>query len=127
MQTQKTKTAQTRDADVVVEEERDTTRTEAVLEECDSCLSDIDDILAEVDENPEVPDPDSAEAIFAKGVPDFDDYYDPDRGGYDWVAYHDAVDAYASAYEEMTGMSYVEEEETTEKYEEKRGCCLCGC
>lgn len=108
-QQQLTKTKQDRGEDVVVEEERDTSRTEEVIAECDSCLSEIDDILNEIEDN-ELPGEPTDEEIYAQGPPDLFDFADG-NGGYDWDAFIEAKDRYAAAYEAVTGLSYEGEDE----------------
>jgi len=130
-QQQLTKQKREQTEEVVEETTADTTRTEEVVAECDSCLSNIDDILAEVAET-DVPDLElTDEDIYSMGHPDPQDYRDPETGEYDWESYIAAKDRYVKAYENITGMSYDDTEEQVEEhravtgYSSDWGSCTC--
>lgn len=76
--------------------EVDRSRTDEVIEDANCCLADIDEALAAHEAEEE-----SAEVVYAKGHPDkYDMYYA--TGSHDaWIAAHNA---YAKAYEQLTGV-----------------------
>lgn len=81
--------------------------SQEVLESCDSCLADIDEILEE-QESRELTD----EEIYAEGRPRYDDYGHWDNRGV-WVwddgnreAYDTDLERYAQAYEAVTGTEF---------------------